>query len=454
MTALGRDDMFALDSVSSSDHSDHYHSDNGHDYLPSAHSAGYYGVSPPSTTSSKSSSSPSSPSIFLNEEERAARRRLPGRMFSEIECERGTGLAISTYFGVIAVGASSWACIRLYKLSTYEWLADICEDQDQDHLYLKFSSGHFTLAFSDVMPDGSPPVLMVADLCLHAVHIVDVARLLHGVWRSPDDLFLGFLGHATGPVSVQGPTPDPQGVATRGMMAAVSSWHKHDSGRHAIYLFRRRSTKKRAFWAVDRVICHGRGPLDGYLSCPKGLRFTADGLSVVVADFGNNRVSQFAVSDGCFEQHLFHVMNPIDVEFVHGCGCPKDADDVLDWRWAAHGWSCGYPSTYPRKRLQPWDGSEVATLSRWLVLRKKRHYSSVISTNGFKWVSEVPKCGNDDISSLAFVPGGGFAVHTGDFVRILFTNDAMAAARMSDTRFVWFCCVARGIRSRRRSRPV
>ena len=52
---------------------------------------------------------------------------------------------------------------------------------------------------------------------------------------------------------------------------------------------------------------------------PKGLRFTADGTGLAVADCGYGRVSLFRVDDGAFVRHIgtgFH--SPTDVEECEG----------------------------------------------------------------------------------------------------------------------------------------
>jgi hypothetical protein len=63
----------------------------------------------------------------------------------------------------------------------------------------------------------------------------------------------------------------------------------------------------RRTWAPLRVLgggFGGPGPADGQLYLPYGLRFTADGSEVSVADYANDRVSLFAVSDGSFVRQL------------------------------------------------------------------------------------------------------------------------------------------------------
>jgi hypothetical protein len=47
-----------------------------------------------------------------------------------------------------------------------------------------------------------------------------------------------------------------------------------------------------------------RGAAPGLLSCPYGVRLTADGAHVAVADFYNDRVSLFSLRDGAFVRHV------------------------------------------------------------------------------------------------------------------------------------------------------
>ena len=77
-----------------------------------------------------------------------------------------------------------------------------------------------------------------------------------------------------------------------------------------------------AMWTAVRVVAGGirrPGRADGRLCCPRGLRFTADGTGLAVADWMNNRVSLFRVEDGSFvRQVATEVSYPIDVEECEG----------------------------------------------------------------------------------------------------------------------------------------
>lgn len=71
-------------------------------------------------------------------------------------------------------------------------------------------------------------------------------------------------------------------------------------------------------WTAVRVIAGGfgyGGGADGQLLRPSGLRFTGDGLGLVVADSGNDRLSMFSTGDGSFIRHeASGLINPVDVE--------------------------------------------------------------------------------------------------------------------------------------------
>ena len=59
----------------------------------------------------------------------------------------------------------------------------------------------------------------------------------------------------------------------------------------------------------------GRGSGGGQLSQPLGVTFTADGRNILVADFGNHRVSKFSATSGAFIAHVISsgICRPRDV---------------------------------------------------------------------------------------------------------------------------------------------
>jgi hypothetical protein len=63
----------------------------------------------------------------------------------------------------------------------------------------------------------------------------------------------------------------------------------------------------------------GRG--DGELGIPKGVTFTADGRYILVAGYGNDRVSKFSAANGAFIAH-------VATKAADGISCPSD---VIQW---------------------------------------------------------------------------------------------------------------------------
>jgi hypothetical protein len=88
------------------------------------------------------------------------------------------------------------------------------------------------------------------------------------------------IGYLCRPGTIAG----PRAVTASPSLVAVSAWSRGDSGQHVVCLFD----------AVSRValrtlggVCGGE---DGQLLCPRGLRVTADGNGVLVADEGKSSV--------------------------------------------------------------------------------------------------------------------------------------------------------------------
>jgi hypothetical protein len=104
----------------------------------------------------------------------------------------------------------------------------------------------------------------------------------------------------------------PSGVAYSG---------KHDliavacSG-HTVVLLRYESGE-----VVRRI--GGIGSTDGKLKGPAGVRFTADGGHIIVADYWNHRVSKFRIADGAF-------VTNVATEALHGVTYPFDVLECGD----------------------------------------------------------------------------------------------------------------------------
>jgi DNA-binding beta-propeller fold protein YncE len=88
----------------------------------------------------------------------------------------------------------------------------------------------------------------------------------------------------------------PRGIAERDGVIAVSLW-----GAHAVVLLQYESG------AVKPEVTIGsgkRGNADGQVHYPMGVTFTTDGHYILVADWGNHRVSKFSGASGAFVAHV------------------------------------------------------------------------------------------------------------------------------------------------------
>jgi hypothetical protein len=234
----------------------------------------------------------------------------------------------------------------------------------------------------------SARLLVVTDAGHDAVHVIDVAGRVH-------------VGYVAAPGAIDG----PRGVAARGSLVAVSAW-RGGSDDH-VELFEGSG----ASWSAVRAVAGGfGGPGDAgrQLRRPHGLRFTADGTGLAVADSGNGRVSVFRVEDGSFARHV------------------------------ATGLS------------GPWDVEECE--GGWLVACALAHTIEFVDGGADGGGVSLGKggCGDGEFSwpsALALVPGLGLVVREqGNRGRLQFfaTPDAIAMASMSAARVGWMMAVARG----------
>lgn len=118
-------------------------------------------------------------------------------------------------------------------------------------------------------------LLVLTDVGHGAVHVIDVVAKIH-----------------VGLVAAPGTIAGPRGVAAKGSLVAVSAWSDLGHGEHVVRVYEGAG----AAWALVRVLAGRIGREDGVLSGPAGLRFTADGTGLVVADSFNNRVSRMDLS--------------------------------------------------------------------------------------------------------------------------------------------------------------
>jgi hypothetical protein len=91
---------------------------------------------------------------------------------------------------------------------------------------------------------------------------------------------VGYLG---APGTMRG----PRAVASSPLHIVVSAWWDLTCGDHVVHMFHAGSR------APLRILAGAGGPASGQLKCPMGLRLSADGTAVVVADSGNDRVCRW-----------------------------------------------------------------------------------------------------------------------------------------------------------------
>ncbi len=270
-------------------------------------------------------------------------------------------------------------------------------------MQFKFSGGG-RLAFTSPSSDcTSHSLLLVTDAGANAVHLVDVVGRTHA-------------GYLAAPGSIAG----PRGVAASGTspLVAVSAWKKRDSGDHVVVVYRGSGT----VWEAVRVIgggFGGSGATDGQLHSPYGLRFSRDGSSVCVADWGNGRASVFRVGDGVFVRHIATgLSNLSDVEEVEGGWLAVcHGSDTVEFVCDGVGGVC--------------DG--------WPTLGKA-------GGGGGRGDGEF-----NGPTALAVVPGLGLVVREWIYERlqVFATPDAIAMAAMSPNRVAWMGAVAQAVLRRR-----
>jgi hypothetical protein len=231
---------------------------------------------------------------------------LPG---FKARCGRGLGLAVWPAMGLIVTSSDDDDTISVFALPTcaggeastgLSLMCTLGGAASTPPLQFKFiSSGSWSGALAFTGPATSR-LLLVSDAGHDAVHVVDVIARVH-------------VGYVAAPGSIAG----PRGVTARQSQVAVSAWNHGGSGSHVIHLFEGSG----ASWARVRVLggLGGTGAADGQLSMPEGLRFTSDGTGLVVAEWGNGRVSMFLVGDGSFVRHVVTgLSHPLDVEECQG----------------------------------------------------------------------------------------------------------------------------------------
>jgi hypothetical protein len=300
---------------------------------------------------------------------------LPSAPLAAACASTGAGLALVCTLG----GASSHAPMR------FQFLAE------------GFPSGRMAFTkFTGPTAPATSRLLLLTDAGHDAVHVIDVAGRVHA-----------------GYVAAPGTIARPRGVAARGSLAAVSTWSRDGAGDHVVRIFEGSGAR----WTATRELAGGfggPGDADGQLSRPNGLRLSADGTGLVVADPGNSRVSQFHVEDGSFVRHV--------ATGLRG----------------------------------PWDVEECE--SGWLVVCMSSHCIESVNRS-------VDSVGSGGLSTLgglrsgefrcpialALVPGLGLVVRefgSGGRLQLFATPEVIAMASMSPHRLAWMAAVARGVLSR------
>ena len=259
-----------------------------------------------------------------------------------------------------------------------------------------FISGY--LAFIPSSPGAAsrhfPHLLLVTDAGHSAVHIVDV--------RGGGT----HMGYVAAPGSIAG----PRGVAACGDLVAVSSWKLFKSGVRVVHIYRAGSGGSK--WTHVRVIGDGFNSIDGRMKLPYGLRFSADGAAICVADCGNRRVSVFRVDDGVFVRHIAKgLMLPFDVEEVEG------------------GWVVACDLSHTVEFMSDGGGGRpfLGRVGGRPGIRDGEFYCP---------------------ASLALVPGLGLIVRDKLRLQVFSTPDMLAMRAMSDVRVGWMTATYRAVVNR------
>jgi hypothetical protein len=219
-----------------------------------------------------------------------------------VDCGPGYGMAVSTVLGLIVTSCCAGHeanTISAFSLKGH-WHLGTWGSTGAGPLQFDFSgwpAGYSgTMCFS--CGEGSPcggagsgagstvsadPLLLVADHGNRRVSVFDV----RGFWTDKDPVLVGIIASREGTA--------PRGVAACAAFIAVSSWAVVSSGDHVVELYDATTLK------LVRVLGAGCGCGAGFgkLRQPCGLRFSADGTSVIVADCGNRRMCVFSTSGMC-----------------------------------------------------------------------------------------------------------------------------------------------------------
>ena len=310
---------------------------------------------------------------------------------ADVRSHCGKGVAVCADLGLLVISSSSKLhvfalpedIIARSDLGTPWELAHVRTLGGVAPMEFGFCNGSGHMAFTDGCcgEATTTPLVLVTETGksgrgTSAVHVIDVVRGTHvGYVAAPGTIILPF------------------GVAARKSLAAISCWKDV----HTVRVFEGSS----GTWTAVRKIA----------ADALGLRFTADGLGLVVADYFNGRVSIFCAKDGSFLRHI--ALLPADVY-------PRDVEQcVID------------------------DGS-----TGWVICHSSG-LLAVADTDAGTVVAKRRDVGFYPLA-LAVVPGLGLLVLRHDTgVHFLATPDAVAMAAMSACKVAWMVSVCRGLGARR-----
>ena len=208
----------------------------------------------------------------------------------------GVGVAVCQDLGLLVI-----SCSR--ELQVFALPADIIARGNLAHVRTLGGVAPMEFDFCDsavtgfmAFTDGggaTATLLLVTDAGHDTVHVIDVVH-----------------GSHVGYVAAPGVIAKPRGVAARKSLAAVSSLSDF-----VVRVFMGSGSA----WTEVRVI------RDQPSWVPSGLRFTADGMHLVVADLYNNRLSKFRAEDGAFVRDIviaptWYCIFLVDIEECEGGG--------------------------------------------------------------------------------------------------------------------------------------
>jgi hypothetical protein len=330
-------------------------------------------------------------------------------------CGRGSGLAVCPTLGLLVTSSYNDNALRVFALpasatvhnaaaqcgSGLSLLYTLGGPDSPAPMRFKFTVNVLSNDSSGWMAFTGPAtcrLLLVTDAVHDAVHVIDVVRRVHA-----------------GYVAAPGTIAWPRGVAARASLVAVSAWKGWYDGDHVVHLFEGSGST----WDPLRVLACGfgrPGAADGQLRSPHGLRFTADGTGLAVADFGNGRVCMFRVEDGSFVRHV-----------------ATGLEGAWDVEECAGGWlvACGSFRSHTVSFVGDTGGGPV-------------HHARLSKAGSGDGEFRAP-------SALALVPDLGLVVRERDNdgrVQFFTTPGIIAMAAMSRHRVGWMVAVARGVAAR------